>query len=326
LAPARLMTIKRILCPTALTAGSDGALRFALALARAYDAKLIAFHCKCANGNGVIEQSEVKASLEQSIFQRLEMAELSTIDWERVVETCDDPGLAITKYAADHGVDLIVMRSRRRPHMAALLGSTAESVCRSAPCSVLVTHDDERDWVGATTREINLKRVLVAYDFSDYSELALNTALTFAQEYQSELHLLHVLPPSTVNEPEISWYPLKQEGSYHKAARQLQQAVPAEAHLWCQVRHAVSEGHPYREILNYAESNNIDLICLGAHGAGFGMRALFGSNVDRVLRQAPCPVLVARPLKHAKVFPIELSAIKSVGKSKPKVVHAALTG
>jgi len=100
----------------------------------------------------------------------------------------------------------------------------------------------------------------------------------------------------------------------------LQQAVPAEAHLWCQVRHAVSEGQPYREILNYAESNDIDLICLGAHGAGFGMRALFGSNVDRVLRQAPCPVLVARPLKRAKAYPIELS----VGKSTH--AQAALTG
>ena len=56
-------------------------------------------------------------------------------------------------------------------------------------------------------------------------------------------------------------------------------------------------GNPYREILNYAEKNDADLISVGAHGAGFGMRALFGSNVDRVLRQAPCPVLVARPLK-----------------------------
>jgi len=326
LAPARLMTIKRILCPTALTAGSDGALRFALALARAYDAKLIAFHCKPANGNGVLAQSEVKASLEQSIFQRLEITELATIDWKRVVEMCDDAGTAIATYASEHNVDLIVMRSRRRPHMAALLGSTAESVCRSAPCSVLVTHNDERELVGNTTREINLKRVLVAYDFSDYSELALNSALTFAQRYQAELHLLHVLPPSSQQEPEISWYPLRQEGTYHKAARQLQQAVPAEAHLWCQVRHAVSEGHPYREILNYAESNDIDLICLGAHGAGFGMRALFGSNVDRVLRQAPCPVLVARPLKHAKAFPIELSAMKAVRKSKRTAAQAALTG
>jgi nucleotide-binding universal stress UspA family protein len=319
------MTIKRILCPTALNTGSDGALRIALALARAYQSRLIAFHCKSANGDGVLAQSELKSSLEQSIFQRVETAELATVDWKRVVETCDDPGTAITKYAVEHNVDLIVMRSRRRPHMAALLGSTAESVCRTAPCSVLVTHNDERDWVGATTREINLKRVLVAYDFSDYSELALNAALTFAQEYQAELHLLHVLPPSVLNQPEISWYPATQEGTYHKVARQLQQAVPAEAHLWCQIKHAVCEGQPYREILTYAEDNNIDLICLGAHGAGFGMRALFGSNVDRVLRQAQCPVLVARPLKHAKAFPIELSGLKLPAKSKQSVSHAAPT-
>jgi nucleotide-binding universal stress UspA family protein len=67
----------------------------------------------------------------------------------------------------------------------------------------------------------------------------------------------------------------------------------------------VSEGYPYREILNYAENNEIDLISVGAHGAGFGMRALFGSNVDRVLRQAPCPVLVARPLR--PTMPLDLN-------------------
>jgi nucleotide-binding universal stress UspA family protein len=78
--------------------------------------------------------------------------------------------------------------------------------------------------------------------------------------------------------------------------------VPDEVYLWCGVKTAVSEGKPYREILNYAEKNEIDLICVGAHGAGFGMRALFGSNVDRVLRQSACPVLVARPLKPAVVL------------------------
>ena len=161
----------------------------------------------------------------------------------------------------------------------------------------MVMHSDERDWVDGRESGIQLKRVLVAYDFSDFAELALNYSLSFAQEYQAELHVLHVLPPYSLNEPEISWYPLGKEGTYHQAARRLQKAVPAEAHLWCDIKHAVSEGHPYREILNYAESNQIDLICLGAHGAGFGMQTLFGSNVDRVLRQAPCPVLVARPFK-----------------------------
>lgn len=119
---------------------------------------------------------------------------------------------------------------------------------------------------------------------------------------------MHVLPPFTLNESEISWYPIGREGTYHKAARRLQKAVPPDAHLWCDIKHAVSEGQPYREILNYAERNDIDLICLGAHGAGFGMRTLFGSNVDRVLRQAPCPVLVTRPLKPATSYRRETQA------------------
>jgi nucleotide-binding universal stress UspA family protein len=318
------MTIKRILCPTDLSPESDEALRYALAMARAYNAKLIAFHCQPENSDAEVVQNEVKTSVEQSLFQHLEPAELAMIDWERVVTQCDDPGTAISEYAADHAVDLIVMRSRRRPHRAALLGSTAESVCRAAPCSVLVTHTDERDWVGESTQEISLKRVLVAYDFSDYSEMALNYALTFAQEYQSELHLLHVLPRFNLSEPEITWYPPGNEGPYHKAARRLQRAVPTEAHLWCRVKHAVSEGQPYREILSYAEKNNIDLICLGAHGTGFGMRTLFGSNVDRVLRQSPCPVLVARPLKHAKAFAGDLRAAHVGGRSETTKAPAAL--
>ena len=164
-------------------------------------------------------------------------------------------------------------------------------------------HNDEREFI-TDALKVDLKRVLVAYDFSDYAELALRYGLSISQEHQAELHLLHVLPPRSVNEPEIAWYPLQGESAYHTAARRLQRVVPADVHLWCDVKTAVSEGNPYREILHYAEQNDIDLISVGAHGAGFGMRALFGSNVDRVLRQAPCPVLVARPLKPTVTVPV----------------------
>src|SRR5438128_824026 len=163
------MTIKRILCPIDLTATSDQALRHAMALARAYEAKLIVFYCQRVEV-AETKQSAAKESLERNLFQQLNVTELALSDWERVLSQCDDPGFSITDYAAEHNVDLIVMRSRRRPHRAALLGSTAESVCRTAPCSVLVTHSDERGWIAG--RKINLKRVLVAYDFSDYSEIA----------------------------------------------------------------------------------------------------------------------------------------------------------
>jgi len=303
------MKIARILCPTNLSSDSDEALRYAIALAKAYGTELVLLHCE-TTGDGSVRQQDYEnanQSIAAALRKHAGRSGIAGLHWRSLVINCDDVGATIVSEAASNGVDLIVMRSRRRPHRAALLGSTAESVSRTAPCPVLVMHADERDWVTKSAAEIELKRVLVAYDFSDYSELALNYALSFAQEYQSELHLLHVLPPYSLDDSEISWYPLGREGTYHKAAYRLQRAMPAEAHLWCEIKHAVMEGRVYREILKYADKNEIDLICIGAHGAGFGIQALFGSNVDRVLRQAPCPVLVSRPLKPSMAF-IEKSA------------------
>src|SRR5690242_20262162 len=127
-----MIQIKRILCPTDLSPHAEHALRYAVALSRAHEAELLMVHC---------------------------------VD-------VDDVGEEIIRQAQTEAVDLIVMRSRRRPHRAALLGSTAESVCRNAPCSVLVMHGDEREPLGEDF-QVNLKRILVACDFSDYSELAL---------------------------------------------------------------------------------------------------------------------------------------------------------
>ena len=286
-----MIDIKRILCPTDLSPYSGSAVRYALALSRAHDAELILLHC-----TNETDADEELGLLESSLLQHINPFDLVGARWRAIVAPADHVDEEIMRRAQVERIDLIVMRSRRRPHRAALLGSTAESVCRSAPCPVLVMHSDEREFVNDKLR-VDLKRVLVAYDFSDYSELALKYGLSIAQEHQAELHLLHVLPARSVNEPEIAWYPVTGESAYHTAARRLQRVVPAEVHLWCDVKTAVSEGNAYREILNYAEKNEINLISVGAHGAGFGMRALFGSNVDRVLRQAPCPVLVARPLK-----------------------------
>lgn len=304
-----MINIKRILCPTDLSPHSEDAVRYALALARAHEAELILLHCT--------DDPDGENKLAASVMNHIDPSDSR---WRLVIAPTDHIDEVIMAQAQQRNVDLIVMRSRRRPHRAALLGSTAESICRSAPCPVLVMHTDEREFV-TDAMSVELKRVLVAYDFSDYSELALKYGLSIAQEHQAELHLLHVLPPRSVNDPEIAWYSVKGESAYHTAAFRLQKVVPAETHLWCGVRTVVSEGLPYREILNYAENNEIDLISVGAHGAGFGMRALFGSNVDRVLRQAPCPVLVARPLRPA--MPLNLDASNWRGEINPRELLGA---
>lgn len=290
------MKVESILCPIDLSPESAKALCYAQALARAHGARLLVFHCagEHAEGAPLGALEDVEMAVERSLGPR---AGAGGVEPEVIVAGGHDPAEAITREASARGVGLIVMCSRRRPFRAALLGSTAESVYRTAPCPVLITHPDERDRVDPSGSDVSVRRVLAAHDFSDWSEVALRLALALAQEHQAELHLLHVLAPPLLAEPELAWSSSAVEGHHHKFARALQQSVPPEAYLWCGVKTAVRWGKPYREVLGYARAHDVDLICMGAHGVGFSRQALVGSNVDRVLRQSPCPVLVARPLK-----------------------------
>jgi nucleotide-binding universal stress UspA family protein len=290
-----MIQIERILCPTDFSPEADLALRYAVALAKAYEARLLVAYCgkEFVNPTG---RERLTGHFHSAIRAHTGIGQKPPAECELILVE-GDPSDEITRLASAYRVNLIVMSSRRRPVAAALLGSTAETVCRTAPCPVLVVHPREREFVGATTGEIDLGRILVAHDFSNDSELALQYALLLAQEHQSELHLLHVLRVAPALA--VTVLPASVEDEFQRAARLLHQSVPNEVHLWCSVKQAVRMGQPYREILDYAEENEIDLICLGVHGAGFAMRALFGSNADRVLRQSPCPILIARPLKPA---------------------------
>ena len=298
-----MVKIERILCPIDLTPESEEALRYAVALARVYEAKLMLCHCggrsQAAAAGGKREAAErLPGGIFEDAFARhLGMTDFSQLDWEGLLLEGADPGMLITREAAVRRADLIVMRSRRRPYGAALLGSTAETVCRTAPCSVLVTHPREREWVGATAGDICLERVLVAHDFSDRSELGFQYGVSLSRRFGAELHLLHVLREPESDAPELAWVPGMAQCLYHSSVRRLQAAAPSELEAAGKVRAVVLKGRPYEEILSCAGENEIDLICMGADGVDRGPRALFGSNVDRVIRQAPCPVLVARTFK-----------------------------
>lgn len=297
------VNFERILCPTDLSRESEEGLRYAVALARVYGAKL--FVCHSAEGMEKAASTavrKVRASIEEQVARTLatyvDAVGPIGLDWEPIVAGGGRPAGAIVREASGRKVDMIVMSSRRRPRAAALLGSTAEAVSRRAPCPVLVTHPPEGLGQAFTPRTVAPKRVLVAYDFSDDSELALRYGLSLAQEHKSEIHLLHVVSDAGVHGKEVAWDTPDAEGPYHAAARMLHQTVPAEVHLWCRVTHAVREGRPHQEILSYAAGQEVDLICIGAHGKGFRPGALFGSTADRVLRESRCPVLVARPVDH----------------------------
>ena len=294
-----MIEVKRILCPTDLSNESDEALRYAVALARVYEAQLFLLHC-CEHGSFPQEKDEEKLKTHmnrlfvESLVPHLGLATMNELKWHGLLRSdVHSIGNTIVREAMIQNVDLIVMRSRRRPRAAVLLGSTAETVCRDAPCPVLVTHPLEREWVGMSSGEIDLNRVLIAHDFSRDSEIALNLGISLAQEYQAEVHLMHVLATAGHEEPELAWSSSSTGNAYTFTARKLQETLPQEVCLWCNAVNVVRCGKAHEEILNYAKENQIDLICMGVSGGDWSMKKLLGSNVDRVLREAPCPVLVA---------------------------------
>ena len=142
--------------------------------------------------------------------------------------------------------------------------------------------------------EIDLNRVLICHDFSHNSQTAMNFGISLAQEYQAEVHLMHVLDTKGNEEPELAWSSSSAGSAYTFTARKLQEALPKEVHLWCKFVNAVRCGKVHEEVLNYAREHEIDLICIGVSSGDWSINRLLGSNVDRVLREAPCPVLVAR--------------------------------
>lgn len=154
---------------------------------------------------------------------------------------------------------------------------------------------------------IELKRILLPTDFSEYSKTAINYACAFADQFGAELHLLHVLQDlvALVPEPELAIPP---PGDYLKelqesCERALDQLLDPAWEAEHKVVRATRQGPPFLEIVRYAKEEDIDLIVIGTHGRSGLAHVLLGSVAERVVRKAPCPVLTVRPSDHQFVMP-----------------------
>ncbi len=144
---------------------------------------------------------------------------------------------------------------------------------------------------------MNVKRILCCVDFSSNADKAFQTALDLAERYDAQLHLLHVLPP--VISPLITDIDLvvpaeSSTALVEKLADQMirtygERVPPSTDHV---IR--VLEGHVSSEILHYLESENIDLVIVGAYGLSGMELVLFGSVAKRIAHKAHCSVMIVR--------------------------------
>lgn len=134
------------------------------------------------------------------------------------------------------------------------------------------------------------RRILCPVDFDANSLLALRLAAELARERQTMLHLLHVT--AVVPNPEI-FVPV---GKLEAEARtKLERLAAREVAGTARYRIHVTTGEPGVAALQMAKRLRADLIVMATHGRKGLRRLVLGSVTERVVRQAPCPVLTVKP-------------------------------
>ena len=154
------------------------------------------------------------------------------------------------------------------------------------------------------------RTIVVAVDFSDSTPEALEAALGLAAaEAGNHIHLLHVVPdavpPLWTDDPTpVDLGPVEQAWT-DAAIKQLTALAVSLALDPALLTTAVVVGAPANEIVHYAEAHHADVVVLGSHGHGLVRRFLLGSVADKIVRQAPCAVLVVphRTLRPATPAP-----------------------
>lgn len=167
----------------------------------------------------------------------------------------------------------------------------------SKPGKVLLELGRKDEQLLAPASLLRLKEILVPIDFSDCSKMALRYAVPLAKQFGARVTLLHVAKPVTV--PEEFGYVAPDESvagvdSAPKTLEELARLVELELGRHDLVQATIRNGVPWMEITTAAQHANVDLIVMSTHGYTGISRVFLGSTAERVVRRAPCAVLVVR--------------------------------
>lgn len=138
--------------------------------------------------------------------------------------------------------------------------------------------------------------LLVPVDFSDYADQALAYAIELAQSLRARITLVHVIHLTPLAMGDISATTLVPylEDMERTAQEYIQAALERVRRAGLQGDSVLVQGIPFQAIIETARDHNVDLIVMGTHGRTGLTHVLMGSVAEKVVRLAPCPVLVTR--------------------------------
>jgi nucleotide-binding universal stress UspA family protein len=295
---------RNILFPTDFTPHARAALKYAAAFARSGGGRVVLFSVQSGSvpANLITMPERVFADQENYWLLQLRtgVRELLAdplfdgLEVEPVIVE-GEPASEIAKAVRDYDIDLVTVVTHGRKGLSrALWGSTAEEIIAEAVCPVLTIRPPQHDFVEhrGGRSEIHLNRVLLATNFRPSSVAATQVATQLAKQTSAELHAVYVigdyLEQISVMFPESGLSALARLRHYvQERMGQLSREDGARA-----IAH-IAEGRPYAEIVRMAAEKDADLLVIGTnvHASLFGGTPVLGSEIERVVRNAPCPVL-----------------------------------
>jgi nucleotide-binding universal stress UspA family protein len=283
-----------ILFATDFSSAAAHAIPYVKGIAKHYDANLVAFHLRPPAVNIMTEPSswpkDIEAAKAEDEGHRHEL--LSAFAGIRTNVQIEEGGELHWRLQAaikKNNTDLVVLGTRGRTGIGkVLLGSVAEEILRNVKCPVLTVGPRSN---ASPTVSCEFREILYATDLTSASPAAAAYAVSLAQEFQSSLVLLHVIPEQKAGD-------LVSASDVTTAAQELlRKMVPENAQAWCKPEYFVERGNPADTILEFARQRESDLIVLGVKeetGVPGAATHLPIATAHKVVSRAICPVLTIR--------------------------------
>lgn len=293
-----------ILAPTDFSDKSAHALRMAASYAMAYGANLCCLHVveELDEGSSWLLLVEPPEQIERDVVEARaqRLADFVSkhlphdfpadrLEQRVVVGSAIDEILATARQIED--TSLIVVGSvGHGVVMATFLGSTSNQLVRQSPIPVMVVPPDDR-------HDVRFDHILAPVDDSEASKHSLQIAAKFAHTTGARVTALHAMDTTLAGAGDPGFPVYIGPGTLEALAQQRQLWLdelaahdPAFEDIITDTK--LSYEDPARAIDEFAREEDVDLICIGSHGRRGVRRFLLGNTAERILRKAPCPVLV----------------------------------
>ena len=299
-----MSSFRNILFPTDFTPHARSALKYAAAFARGGRGRVVLFSVQTAKvpANLMTLPERVLENQDTEWLRQLrgQVSDLLTdplfdgLEVEPVIVE-GEPAHEIATAVRDYDIDLVTVVTHGRRGLArALWGSTAEEIIAEAPCPVLTIRPPQHDFVEHRDHqtEIRLNRILLATNFHPSSIAATHLACELATATNAELHAVYVI--GDYFEQISVMFPEGGRSALSRMREEVKNRMQSFAREgYGRLLTHVAEGRPYAEIVRLAAETDADLIVIGTsvHASLFGGAPALGSEIERVVRNAPCPVL-----------------------------------